>query len=78
MSVSTVASEIRAPLANTMSGLSCIHRVSIAAVISDLWSTQSKIIDEKRMDDYEDYIWVHYEDHVYLPFHYYGTHQDTV
>lgn len=61
-SVPSVASMIRSPLANTISGLSCSDIGLIAAVISGLWSAQSKIIDERRMDHYEYYIWVHYEE----------------
>lgn len=61
MSVSIVASLIRSPLANTISRLPRTNIDPIAAVIFGLWSTQSKIIDEKRMYVYEVYIRIHYE-----------------
>jgi hypothetical protein len=51
-SISNVASMIGPPRVSTISKLSGRHTDSIAAVISGLGSMQSKIDDEKRMDDY--------------------------
>lgn len=51
-SISNVASMIGPLRVSTISKLSGRHMDSIAAVIYGLGSVQSKIDDEKRMDDY--------------------------